>query len=111
MISTSLINFNEKVSRETGSVFEFTKFADSANQIPFNIGLLTISPQGESILDKHEAREIWIVIAGSGKLIRSDGEFEIVEKNIIYFEANISHKVKNLSETVSLVLYSIWWKS
>jgi mannose-6-phosphate isomerase-like protein (cupin superfamily) len=75
---------------------------------PFTLARFVVPPGISSSPDKHEVRELWVVVRGSGRLVLDDEERRVVSGDIVYFESERQHRLINDGEE-SVELVSIWW--
>lgn len=75
---------------------------------PFRMAHFSIKPGYASPLDQHAAREIWIVIAGQGRLSYDNQTIELRVGDTLYYDPHKVHQVRNDSSVV-LEICSIWW--
>jgi len=76
---------------------------------PWGSAWMTIAPQQSSYPHDHDEEETFIIISGEGEM-NIDGEKRLVEKgDLIYLPRFSTHKLRNISETESLELLTIWW--
>lgn len=67
-------------------------------------------PAGKmTCMDEHKVREVWIVLAGRGKLFRGEQEHEVLPGSIFGFAPFQPHQLfASLEQAVTVT--NIWWK-
>ena len=81
--------------------------ADAA--APFEVARWMVAPGEANDLDRHESREVWLVISGSGEVTWADQATTIGPGDAIAFEANVAHQVRNTGAE-PLRAFSVYWK-
>ena len=77
---------------------------------PFKASRDTVEPNCITPIDSHEVREIWFIAKGKGELIYDNRSLRIRSGDVVYFEPNKTHQLRNDGEDM-IVFYSIWWGS
>lgn len=88
--------------------FEFKEIRKKGS-VPFNAAYFSVLENSRTNVDMHREREIWIVIGGAGELEYDNKKRYIKSGDIIFFESEYQHAVRNIGGE-SLEIYSIYWK-
>jgi mannose-6-phosphate isomerase-like protein (cupin superfamily) len=81
---------------------------DGLSTVPFSVARFSVPPGVATALDQHEAREIWLVQAGSGVLELDGQRTPVAAGDALYFDSFREHRLLNDGdETIDVT--SIWW--
>lgn len=105
-----LVDKLAKVSRKEGTWVEKINF-DSRNrdETPFQAAIFSIAPGCESIPDKHQVKESWVIQSGSGLLTYDDQTFIVNKNDVLFFDSFKEHRILNNSDE-TMVIVSLWWQ-
>jgi mannose-6-phosphate isomerase-like protein (cupin superfamily) len=70
--------------------------ADAA--APFELARWTVEPGTASDSDSHDAREVWLVIAGQGRVTWAGDEKRLRAGEAIAFDSRVPHRIVNDGE-------------
>ena len=78
--------------------------------VPFNASLDSLEQGCSSLLDSHEAHEIWFIAEGEGELLYNNQPLRVTAGDVLYFEPCKTHQIHNDSAK-AIVFFSIWWRN
>lgn len=81
---------------------------EGSRTAPFSASRFSVEPGSATRLDRHEARECWMIVSGEGTLFYEGRSVRVQEHDVLYFEPNVAHQAHN-DGTVPLVIFSLWW--
>lgn len=76
---------------------------------PFTVARFVVPAGISSSPDKHEVREMWVVVRGAGRLVLDGEERPLSTGDVVYFESERTHQLVNDSDQ-PVELVSIWWR-
>jgi mannose-6-phosphate isomerase-like protein (cupin superfamily) len=88
------------------AIFEMPRVEQSS--APFTLARVIVPVGGSTEEDKHEVREIWVVLQGRGTLTAAGERSSIGPGDTLYFDSHETHQVVNASNEL-LEFLSIWW--
>lgn len=101
--------FLPEKSSKIGTFFKQINFEIKKDILaPFKTSLFTVQPKANSLIDKHQVREIWIVSKATGLLNYENKIYQIKENDVVYFKPFSTHEVTNNGKN-DLIILSIWW--
>jgi len=78
-------------------------------EIPVGVARMVLKSGCTTPLDSHNVKEAWLIGNGKGELIFEGKTLRsLVAGDIVTFNSNETHQLKNLSN-VDMLIYSLWW--
>jgi mannose-6-phosphate isomerase-like protein (cupin superfamily) len=72
-------------------------FASDA-EAPFELARWTVEPGTANDIDLHDAREVWLVIAGGGRVTWAGREMRLRAGEAVAFDSRVQHRIANDGE-------------
>jgi mannose-6-phosphate isomerase-like protein (cupin superfamily) len=79
------------------------------NSLPVGIMKCVVAPGGNSVLHRHEEREMFFVAEGNGAINTGEVELMVTEGDVAILDAHEAHSVRNISVLDPLIFLSIYW--
>ncbi|MEV4556227.1 cupin domain-containing protein [Kitasatospora sp. NPDC049285] len=76
--------------------------------MPCTLNTAVVAAGAELPRHSHPQTEIWVVAAGRGRLERGPEVFDIAEGDVVVFEPEVEHRLRNTGGT-DLRLVSVYW--
>lgn len=78
-------------------------------EIPIGVARMVLQSGCTTPLDSHNVKEAWLIANGEG-ILTFEGKTtkNVVAGDIVTFDANETHQLKNISD-VDMLIYSLWW--
>lgn len=75
-----------------------------ASSVNHSVVMLYVPPHAEMELHSHETEETYVIISGSGTMLRSTGEVEVGPNTFIYMPPWAEHGIRNTGTEMLTVL-------
>lgn len=74
-----------------------------------NMGLWTIEPGEETLLERHDDTEVLVILSGKGAVKNEDNKLDIAAGKLVIFDSFDSHTIRNTG-IEKLVFISFYWR-
>jgi mannose-6-phosphate isomerase-like protein (cupin superfamily) len=105
---TPLLPFSSSEVRAYGAIQMFG--SDVPSNLPFRYSRFTVEPGRATTVDKHTVLEVWVVLAGTGRLCYDGIEFAVKAGDAVRFDSSRTHQIVN-DGAKELSIFSFWWSS
>ncbi len=76
---------------------------------PFGLIIFSVEPGSSTEAHCHEIKEYWLIASGNGQVIYDGEAYGVSEGDLLYFEPQKSHQVRNNSDEPMRILSIDWY--
>ena len=87
---------------------QFRFIIQGEQKSPFHMAEFTVAPGSATVLEAHQFRETWYVLAGTGLMRSGSYNRPIAGGDVIYIESHIPHQAENTGSEPFRAI-AIWW--